>query len=127
MYVQIHGEVHQFNPALILGYAIYSEEEFPVYQSNHTDRPEAEWPRLTCGKWVFRGRIPAMLLNEGAYRIELMGSLHNIQRLIESKGQAPDVTLLVVRGLSNSPYWTNRRPGIIAPMIAWSAQPVKHL
>jgi lipopolysaccharide transport system ATP-binding protein len=127
MYVQIEGEVHQFNPALKIGYAIYSEEGFPMYQSYHTDRPEAEWPRLTSGKWVLRGRIPAKILNEGAYRIELMGSLHNIQWLIGPKGRAPEVILRVERGLSNSPYWTNRRPGVIAPMIDWSAQPVNHL
>ena len=127
MWVQIQGEVHQPDPGLKIGYAIYSEEGFPLYWSQHTDGPEAEWPKLTDGEWVLRGRIPARLLNEGAYRIELMAKLHGRNWLIEPGVRAPDVTLLVEGGLSNSPYWTERRPGVTAPMIDWSAHRENHL
>jgi len=124
MWVQVQGEVHQSDPGLKLGYAIYSEEGFPLYWSMHTDRPEEEWPRLAEGEWALRGRIPKRLLNEGTYRIELMGKLHGRQWLVEPGVRSPDVTLVVGGGLSNSPYWTERRPGVVAPVIAWSAHRV---
>jgi lipopolysaccharide transport system ATP-binding protein len=122
MWVEIRGEVHRSDPALTLGYAVYAEEGILLYWSYHTDAPEAGWPRLTEGDWVLRGRIPARLLNEGAYRIELMGSLHYRQWLFEPGVKAPAVTLVVKGGLSDSPYWTARRPGLVAPVIEWSAR-----
>lgn len=122
MWVEIRGEVHQVDPALNLGYAVYSEEGSLLYWSLDTDRPETEWPKLTEGLWTFRGRIPARLLNEGAHRVELMGSLHFRQWLFEPGVRAPAVTLVVKGGLSDSPYWIARRPGLVAPVIDWSAR-----
>jgi lipopolysaccharide transport system ATP-binding protein len=121
MWVEIRGEVHRSDPALTLGYAVYTEEGILLYWSYHTDPPEPGWPRLSEGDWVLRGRIPARSLNEGAYRIELMGSLHYRQWLFEPGVKAPAVTLVVKGGLSDSPYWTARRPGLMAPVLEWAA------
>ena len=62
------------------------------------------------------------MLNEGMYRVELMGSLHFRQWLFEPGVRAPAVTLVVRGGLSDSPYWMARRPGLVAPVIDWSAR-----
>jgi lipopolysaccharide transport system ATP-binding protein len=127
LWVQLQVEVHQSDPVLKLGYAIYSEDGFPLYWSYHTDRPEAEWPRLTEGDWVLRGRIPTGMLNEGAYRVELMAELQGMRWLVKPGIGAPEVTFVVEGGLSSSPYWTERRPGVVAPVIAWSAHRVNRV
>ncbi len=95
-----------------------------MYWSYHTDGPEAEWPKLTETEWILRGRIPPRLLNEGTYRIELMVKLHGKEWVVEPGVRSPDVNLVVEGGLSNSPYWTAKRPGVVAPLIAWSAHAV---
>ncbi len=123
MWVEIQGEVHRPDPALTLGYAVYSEEGTLLYWSYQTDGPEPEWPTLSEGAWTLRGRIPERLLNEGAYRIEMIGSLHFREWLFQPGVHAPSVTLVVKGGLSDSPYWMERRPGLFAPLIEWMASP----
>jgi lipopolysaccharide transport system ATP-binding protein len=58
-------------------------------------------------------------LNEGSYRIELIGGLFCQEWLF--KPQANDISLHVKIGgkLSNSPYFTAKRPGILAPIPEW--------
>jgi lipopolysaccharide transport system ATP-binding protein len=126
MWVEIRGEVHRTDPALTLGYAVYSDEGTLLYWSYQTDGPEPGWPMLSEGAWTLRGRIPARFLNEGAYRIEMIGSLHFREWLFQPGVCAPFVTLVVKGGLSDSPYWTAKRPGLVAPVIDWVARRGEH-
>jgi lipopolysaccharide transport system ATP-binding protein len=119
MGVQIEADVESVDPALTVGYAIYSEAGTLLYWSYQTDQSEAEWPRLTPGQNVLRGLIPSRLLNEGMYRIELIGGLHHRQWLFEPGVTAPSIYLRVQGGLSDSPLWIAKRPGELAPVLPW--------
>ncbi len=119
MWVEIEGEIEQLDPALNVGYAIYDEENRLLYWSYHTDRAEADWPRLEAGRVRLRGELPRRLLNEGAYRLELIAGLHFRQWLLAPGENAPSINLEIQGGLSDSPFWIAKRPGILAPALRW--------
>jgi lipopolysaccharide transport system ATP-binding protein len=119
MRVQIEGDIDVVDPALTIGYAIYSETGTLLYWSYQTDQDESCWPKLLTGGNVMRGRIPTRLLNEGLYRIELIGGLHYRQWLFAPGETVPCIYLQVQGGLSNSPYWMGKRPGVLAPVMEW--------
>ena len=119
MWVEIEGEVQQPDPALTVGYAIYSEDGHLLYWSYQTDQAESKWPALTRGTHRLRSRIPNHLLNEGNYRLELIGSLHFRSWLYAPGVDAPQISLTIQGGLSESPYWIAKRPGLLAPLLDW--------
>ncbi len=119
-WIEMEGEVNTIDPALTVGYAIYAEDGGLLYWSYQTDSAEDKWPKLTKGICVLKSRMQKRLLNEGVYRIELIGSLHFREWLFRPGVDAPSIHLTVQGGLSDSPLWTAKRPGQIAPVIEWS-------
>lgn len=119
LWVEVRGVVAYLDPALTIGYAIFSESGELLYWTYQTDGPPTSWPRLTTGTNLLRSRLPPRLLNEGVYRIELIGGLHNREWLFEPQLSAPSITLAIEGGLSDSPHWTAKRPGTLAPILAW--------
>jgi lipopolysaccharide transport system ATP-binding protein len=117
--VELGFEVRLLDPALTIGYAVYNEDGICVYWSYHTDGREEEWPKLTIGDNLLRGRIPVRVLNEGIYRIEMIASLHFREWLLEPGKNPPAIFLQIQGGLSDSPLWIMKRPGVIAPVIRW--------
>lgn len=120
MWVHIEAETATLDPALTIGYAIYSEDGGLLYWSYQTDAEPEKWPIIERGRFTLRGRIPARLLNEGVYRLELIGGLHHRQWLFEPGKNAPQFFLNIQGGLSDSPLWAVKRPGLLAPVLSWS-------
>jgi lipopolysaccharide transport system ATP-binding protein len=116
----IEAEVKTIDESLTIGYAIIDENNNTLYWTYQTDGSEDKWPKLEKGKNVLCSDIPVYLLNEGQYSIELIGGLHNRKWLFEPGTHVPRITFDIERALSNSPYWTNQRPGILAPVIDWN-------
>ena len=121
VWVQLEGTVEQVDPALTVGYAIYAEDGTLLYWTYHTDTDPVRWPAVACGRVTLRSRLPARLLNEGSYRIELIGGLTNRVWLFEPGVSAPHITLDVRGNLSDSPMWMSRRAGLLAPVIPWTS------
>jgi lipopolysaccharide transport system ATP-binding protein len=119
-YVQLEGKVEQLDPALTIGCAVYSETGELLFWSYQTDVAEENWPKLQEGVCILRGKLPAHLLNEGSYRLELTGGLHFRQWLFEPKVSAPSINIEIQGGLSTSPYWMSKRPGLLAPVLVWN-------
>jgi lipopolysaccharide transport system ATP-binding protein len=119
IWVMVEAEITELDPALTIGYAIYSEEGTPLYWSYQTDEVEANWPRLKKGVCALKSRLPTRLLNEGDYRLELLGGLHYRKWLFEPGKNVPSISLQIRGGLSDSPYWMVRRPGMFAPVLRW--------
>lgn len=119
MFVTIEGEISEVDPALTVGYAIYSSDGLPLYWSYQTDVEESKWPRLVKGKNVLRSQIPKRLLNDGKYRVELISSLHFRKWLCEPGKSLPSVGLHINGGLSDSPYMMTVRPTILSPVLTW--------
>jgi lipopolysaccharide transport system ATP-binding protein len=119
IWVQIEADIKELDSALTVGYAIYAEEGALLYWSYQTDDAADKWPVLEKGFCTLRSKIPERFLNEGMYRIELIGSLHFRQWLFEPGRNAPFIILNIQGGLSDSPYWMAKRPGALAPVIEW--------
>lgn len=118
-YVTVEGELAFMDPAFTIGYAIYSEDGTLLYWAYHTDTDEKLWPFLGKGKFKIRSKIPQRLFNEGVYRIEMIASLHFREWLLEPGHTSPSVFLTIQGGLSDSPIWFSRRPGLLAPVLEW--------
>jgi len=118
-YIVIEGEINIIDPALTVGYAIYSENEDLLYWSYQTDMNEDAWPKLKSGYNCIRCQIPRRLLNQGRYKIEFISSLHFREWLCKPGVNTPIIYLTIQGGLSDSPYWMIQRPGLLAPVIKW--------
>ena len=119
VWVAIEGMVQSKDPALCMGYALYSPEGRLLYWSFNTDTSEEAWPCLGQGSRKLKSKFPTRMLNEGEYTLELMLGLHYREWLIEPGKSAPSITLNIRGGLSDSPYWISRRPGVFAPVFEW--------
>jgi len=119
IWVEICAEVREPDPALTVGYALYGEAGELLYWTYQTDIGEEKKISLRPGIRRLRSRIPKRWLNEGTYRIELIGGLHCRQWLFEPCVNAPQVFFEIRGGLSDSPYWIAKRPGALAPVMTW--------
>ncbi len=117
-WIEIDVEVHEVDTGLTVGYALFSEEGETLYWSYQTDQGEEFWPRLSCGKIRLRSKFPQRLLNEGKYRIELIASIY-YKRWLIAPGKGPMIFFEIKGGLSDSPMWQIRRPGVLAPVLPW--------
>ena len=121
IWVQLEAEINEVDQALTVGYQIYAEGELPLYWSCQADGAEGDWPVLHKGMNKLRSKIPPRFLNEGSYRIEMIGGLYNRQWLYEPNVNSPSIYLNIQGGLSDSPYWMVKRPGIMAPIFRWES------
>ncbi|MFM8321016.1 MAG: ABC transporter ATP-binding protein [Chloroflexota bacterium] len=119
LFIEIEGQIDVPDPSLTVGFAVYDEANRLLFWSYQTDQPEASWPQLSTGRNRLLGELPARLLNEGAYRFDLLGSLHFRQWLFEPGKDVPSFQVEIQGGLSDSPYWIMKRPGILAPVLKW--------
>lgn len=117
--IQIEANISQPDKALNVGYAIYSDNGAIIYWSCMTDSNEVDWPKISIGRQTLVTLLPRHLLNEGSYTIEVMASLHNRQWIIEPGRSSNGIIFKVSGGLSESPFWYAKRPGIIAPILRW--------
>jgi len=120
IFITIEGEIEEIHNALCVGYALFDENNNLLYWTYATDQEEKYWPKLEKGSNILKSQLPKHLLNEGVYRIELLISLHYISWIVEPQKNAPAIFVKIQGGLSKSPYWMVKRPGILAPIIPWS-------
>lgn len=116
--VVIEGRISAEDPALNLGYAIYSSDGLLLYWSFIWDTV-ASPKTVKPGTIKCRSRLPRRLLNEGSYRIELIAGLHNREWICEPGRDAPSIVFRTFGGLSESALWISRRPGVMAPVLSW--------
>ncbi|MFM6265899.1 MAG: hypothetical protein ACKPFA_05215, partial [Dolichospermum sp.] len=119
--VQIEAEIEQSECDLTIGYAIYSDDNHLLYWSYQTDNLANNLTQsLTKGTCTLKSQIPRRFLNEGTYKIELIGGLHGRKWLFQPGINSPSIFLIIQGGLSDSLYWMVKRPGLIAPIMQWS-------
>lgn len=118
--VIIRADVHTKDPALHIGFALYAQDGEMLLWSLSTDAPEEQWPRPSTGKVEWRCRLPKRFLNEGAYRLELIASLHHREGIVLPGQNSPSVRFEIQGGLSDSPYWVAAREGRLAPVWNWT-------
>ncbi|HSZ58689.1 MAG TPA: ABC transporter ATP-binding protein [Tepidisphaeraceae bacterium] len=126
LWINIEADIRKLDPALTVGYAIYAESGETLYWSYQTDTGERSWPRLSLGQCVLRSKLPQRLLNEGTFRIELIGGLTQRAWFFEPGVSAPSISLTIQGGLSDSPLWMQRRPGLLSPVLPWTVSSAEH-
>lgn len=118
-WVWIEGDISELEALLQVGYAIFNEDGHMLYLSSHTDGEKTKWPMPVKGRNVFKSKLPYRLLNQGNYRIELLVARYCQEWLVKPEDNAPKIGIEIYDGLSDSPYWKIKRPGILAPVIEW--------
>jgi lipopolysaccharide transport system ATP-binding protein len=118
---QIEGTINEYNPMLTIGCAVFDERGQVLFWSYATDRAQNDWPSIEQGRIKLRCPFPKRLLNEGSYTLHLIASIHFRAWLLEPGSNSPFVHFEIAGGLSDSPYWMNRRPGILAPVLPWAS------
>jgi lipopolysaccharide transport system ATP-binding protein len=121
IHVSISGTVRRSDPALNIGVAVYAETGELLFWTYSTDQTEERWPLLQAGPVRLCVQLPARILNEGSYRLELLASLHFRRWLLEPGGNTPGVVFSIKGGLSDSPYWDRKRPGLLGPVLTWES------
>ncbi len=111
----IEGEIEKLDSAFVIGIALYTSEDQLLFWSLHTDKNEAEWIKIKFGINKIVAWIPSHFLNEGDYRVELNVSLHFKEWILQPGVNAPSIQFSVSGGLSSSPHWQTKRPGLMAP------------
>ena len=121
VYVRIELDMKKVHNAFTTGYAIYNADGMLMYWSYLTDDYDED-NNVKPGKNVLTGEIPAHFLNEGEYYIYFSASLHYIQWLVNPEEDSPCLKLHIQGGLSESPFWTIKRPGLCAPVVKWKVK-----
>lgn len=118
-YFHASGEVLQTNSSFNIGIAVYNKSGECLFWSFTTDQDRKKWPGQRKGQIALRVVLPPHLLNEGEYTVELLASIHNVSWVL-APGETPARLAFELRGgLSDSPFWIGRRPGLLAPILPW--------
>jgi lipopolysaccharide transport system ATP-binding protein len=120
--INIVGEVKKEDPSLYIAFSVYTESGLNLFGSAHTDGHPGTWPKITRGQLVLRSKLPVHFLNEGIYRIELYCGLLRKELFFYPGTKAPTIFLEIKGGLSHSPYWIDKRLGLLAPILEWTSQ-----
>lgn len=124
IFVRIEGDVEQIDPATRIGFRLTDERETTIFISDYSDGAKDHSPQLKRGHNILQAQLPKGLLNEGKYKIHL-NVKHPTSKsgeeaiIVDSKYGNIFVTFTIASGLSHSPYWHYKRPGIITPILPW--------
>ena len=118
--IEIECEIKKESKELTVGFAIYDAYENLLFWSYYTDSRFKDGDLLKKGKHILQSKIPNRLLNEGEYKVEIIGGIHFKKWILQPGGNSPFIIIHIRGRLSDSPLWTVKRPGIVAPLIEWS-------
>jgi lipopolysaccharide transport system ATP-binding protein len=118
--VTISGVIRRTDPELGIGIGVYNENDELLFWTLTTDQITENWPKLDVGLVCLRVVVPPRLLNEGIYRVELLASLHYRAWILEPRRNVPTISFSIKGGLSDSPFWDHKRPGILGVVLCWT-------
>jgi lipopolysaccharide transport system ATP-binding protein len=118
--IAIAGEVLREHHGMQIGIGLFNTSNDLLFYSTVRDTAEVQWPELKRGDIRLECEIPAHFLNEGSYRVELFLGLHHERWICEPGVSAPSVSFEIQGGLSDSPFWVERRPGTLGPLLDWT-------
>jgi len=117
--INLNFIVEKMDTALEIGYILYSEDDEIIYESSTTDTAQEEWPVIREGDNTLVTTIPAYFLNEGTYRVQLVVALFKREWIIKPQKDNINIYFSINGGMSNSPYYTNKKQGLLAPIFEW--------
>ena len=121
-YLNIFVDVIKENDLYTIGYMAQNQNKTMVYMSYESDLKKSKRTPLKKGRAHFKSKIPAHLLNGGVYRLSFLAGIYNKGWIFDPEENNPSVQIMIEGGFSQSPYWTQARSGIIAPLMEWEIQ-----
>jgi lipopolysaccharide transport system ATP-binding protein len=116
-YLDVRFRIKKPDPGVLIGLSLYSEDGTQLLRSFHSDAIPGIPHALESGSHCLRCPLPAGLLNEGRYRIELVVWIGN--REYFTGGRNPALSFMVEGGFSESAFWRDKRSGLLAPTLRW--------
>ena len=120
-YLYVQTTVASYDSALQVGYELFSPEGLMLYMTFTTDQEQANWPVTGAGRFLLRSRLPLWLLGDGAYRVELSAGLRWRHWFCTPGLHSPAVQFEMFTTTTRSPYWSEQRKGLLAPLLTWDA------
>ena len=120
-FLQIKANVYQLVNNLLITYKVFNNLNQLIYMSSSIDTKVEQWPELTLGENILRVPIPPNFLNEGNYTIQVSAQIRPnsyAKTEVIRDGEA-SFSFFIEGGLSESPVWTTKREGILAPILNW--------
>jgi lipopolysaccharide transport system ATP-binding protein len=115
--IVIEGYIGELNPALTVGFALYSEDRQLLFWSLASDSSIEKWPQLEKGFNKLICWLPQRFLNEGKYEVHLIASIHCFRWIAQPLSNSPYISFNIKGCLSDSPLWVERRPGLLSPVL----------
>ena len=121
MIIELEFNCATVRRGLCVGFDLISIDGETVLRTYQTDTDPANSPALRAGHNRWRCRLPAGLLNSGAYSICPRIGIHNVNWIVHLENV---VQFSIVLDHGVSPYWNSirtkkERPGVIAPILDW--------
>jgi len=120
-WINVEGEVRIADPSLYFGIGVSTDTEIFLFGSMFFDGHPNDWPNIRLGKNTLMCKIPSHYFNEGIYKIEIHGGLLHKQFYHYPGRENPTIFFEIQGGLSNSPLWTGKRLGLLAPLLEWTS------
>ena len=117
--VRIEGSIEELHTDLTIGYALYDQQGQLLFWSYQTDAENRDKPLLQIGENTLTSILPVEFLNNGTYRLELIGGIHQKEWLLEPGKEVPTLFIRIERDFNTGRLWNEKRPGILAPVILW--------
>lgn len=118
-WITIEGNVKEESDLLNIGCAIYSPSKVLMFMSYPTDETKEQSLMLKKGKIKMKAKLPAHILNDGIYKVSLVGGIHNKFWIFEPGTDSPSIEIEIEGGLSESPLWKAPREGNLALILNW--------
>ncbi|GAB4027562.1 MAG: ABC transporter ATP-binding protein [Candidatus Microgenomates bacterium] len=120
--VVIEGNISKRRSDLTIGYALYTEDDRCLYWSYPSDNHEKNSLDKPSCKVSMRSSLPLNILNNGRYRIELIGGINNIEWIFPPANSKYTLFFEIRGKVSKSTMWTTDRPTIISPILHWDVK-----
>ncbi len=117
--VYIEFQADELHDKLTYGIAVFNIMDELMFWSFHKDSHESVWPKLKKGKNSILVSIPSRVLNQGEYKVVLISSIHYKYWITDPEINPPVINLTIQGGLSDSEFWLEKRPGVIAPVLRY--------
>jgi lipopolysaccharide transport system ATP-binding protein len=116
--VRLEFDLPSVNTNMMFGFDMVNNDGAVVLWTLHTDVQQERWPKLKTGYNVLECRIPPGLLNGGRYLVRARVGMFGVGRtaLID---EAVAFEAHMDHGVS--PYSHFERPGVIFPVLDWTA------
>jgi len=119
VFVDLSVHLEEIDADLIFGYILTDEQGNQLMWSLQSDTKKEEWPTVVKGKNNFRTKLPLHVINEGSYKVELIAGLYYREWFLRPGSSRIALDLHVSGGLSESPFWVSKRPGVVAVVVPW--------